>query len=391
METAAGRRRHRRLDSLTGARFLAAGLVFLCHIATSAFFKPGTTVGDGLMSATKSAGTIGVSFFFLLSGFVLAWSARTEETYGSVLRRRLVKIFPNHLVTYALAMFVYAAATTPAGTAVLNALLLQAWSSDPTVFLSVNGSSWSLSCELLFYALLPLLLPLVRRIAPAQLWWWAGGVTAAVLLVPVAAHLLPQGQTFPPMGTWLDGVSVDRMWFTYIFPLTRLLEFVLGILMARIVLSGRWTGFGAGKAALLTVAAYVLGCCTPMLFTVSAVTVIPLSLLIAALAVCDSDGKRTPLATTPMRRLGEASFAFYLVHGIVLAFTGKQLAKAHHTLTVPEGVLVTLATFAASVGLALAMYHWIEMPAVRRWSRPRTARTPAVNTTTPEQAMSHSA
>ncbi|MGW1075435.1 acyltransferase family protein [Streptomyces sp. NPDC002537] len=389
MEIAASRRRERRLDSLTGARFLAAGLVFLCHIATSAFFKPGTAVGDGLMSATKSAGTIGVSFFFLLSGFVLAWSARPGDTYGGVLRRRLVKVFPNHLVTFALAMFVYAAAT-PAGTAVLNALLLQAWSSDPMVFLSVNGSSWSLSCELLFYALLPLLLPLVRRISPARLWWWAGGLAAAVMLVPVAAQLIPQGQTFPPMGTWLDGVSTDRMWFTYIFPLTRLLEFVLGILMARIVLSGRWIGFGAGKAALLTVAAYVLGLYTPMLFTVSAVTVVPLALFIAALAVSDTEGTGTPLATAPMRRLGEVSFAFYLVHGIVLAFIGKQLAKAHHTLTLTEGVLVSLLAFAVSTGLALAMYHLIEMPAVRLWSRPRAARTPATGGTT-ERAMSHSA
>lgn len=389
MESTAGAPRNHRLDSLTGARFVAAGLVFLCHIATGGLFAAGSSAADGLMTATKTAGTIGVSFFFVLSGFVLTWSARPGETYGGVLRRRLVKIFPNHVVTFALAMAVYAAATTPSGTAVLNLLLLQSWSSDPAVFLSVNGASWSLSCELFFYALFPVLLPLVGRIRAARLWWWAAGVAAAVMLLPLAAgSLLPSSPAFPQVGSWLDGVSIQGLWFVYVFPLTRLLEFVLGMLMARVVLSGRWINLSPVRAALLTALAYVVGIYTPMLFTVAAVTVVPLALFIAALANADAGGRRTALAGPVMRRLGEASFAFYLVHGIVLAYAGEQVAGTGRPLTTLESVLVSLLALAVSLGLALALYHWIETPVMRRWGRPvlRVTVAPAGSSVVAEQS-----
>lgn len=388
MESAAGAARHHRLDSLTGARFIAAALVFVCHLATGGLFAAGSGAADGLMTATKTAGTIGVSFFFVLSGFVLTWSTRPGETYARVLRRRLVKIFPNHVVTFALAMAVYAAAATPLGTAVLNLLLLQSWSTDPMVFLSVNGASWSLSCELLFYALFPLLLPLVGRIRAGRLWWWAAGFAAAVMLLPLAAaHLLPSSPAFPTVGSWLDGVSVKGLWFVYIFPLSRLLEFVLGMLMARVVLSGRWIGLGALPAAALTAVAYVVGVYTPMLFTAAAVTVVPLALFIAALATADAEGLRTGLKGRVMRRLGEVSFAFYLLHGIVLAYIGDQLAGLSHPLTTAQSVLVSLLALVVSLLLSLALYHGVETPVMRRWGRPRRAASP-VSAELPEPAAS---
>jgi len=369
-------RRTKRLDSLTGMRFVAAGLVFLSHIATGGTFAVGSTAADGLHTVTKTASTVGVSFFFVLSGFVLTWSARPGDTYTGFLRRRLVKIYPNHLVTFALAMLLFAAAATPPGTAVLNLLLLQAWSSDPSVYLSVNGASWSLSCELLFYALFPLLLPLVHRIGAARLWWWAGGVAAAVMVLPLAAGLLPATPAIPETGAALDGVSFDRLWFLYVFPLSRLLDFVLGMLMARIVLSGRWIGLGAGWSALLAVAGYVLGILTPMAFTFDAVTIVPLALLVAALAAADDAGTRTPMASRPMLLLGEASFAFYLVHGVVLTYL-HDLVGAESGLALLPGVLFALGALVVSLALALAMHRWIESPAVRRWGRPRRTGGPA--------------
>ncbi|WP_345942438.1 acyltransferase [Streptomyces sp. SID2888] len=373
-----------RLDSLTGMRFVAAGLVFLSHIATGGTFAAGSAVADGLDTVTKTASTVGVSFFFVLSGFVLTWSARPGDTYTGFLRRRLVKVYPNHLVTFGLAMVLFASAATPSGTAVLNLLLLQAWSSDPSVYLSVNGASWSLSCELLFYALFPLLLPLVRRIGVARLWWWAGGVAAAVLLLPVAALLLPAEPAIPATGSALDGVSFDRLWFLYIFPLSRLLDFALGMLMARIVLSGKWIRLGAGWSALLAAAAYVLGILTPMAFTFDAVTIVPLALLVAALASADRTGTRTPMASWPLRLLGEASFAFYLVHGVVLT-TMHDWVGSDTGLATGVGVLFSLGALAVSLVLALAMHRWIESPAVRLWGRSRPA-TPATGPV-PEQRL----
>jgi peptidoglycan/LPS O-acetylase OafA/YrhL len=88
-----------RLPSLTGMRFIAAVGVFLFHgILYGGFFSSTHAVGV-LGSVVNVAGWAGVVFFFILSGFVLTWSLRPKDTVPSFWRRRLLKVFPNHLVT----------------------------------------------------------------------------------------------------------------------------------------------------------------------------------------------------------------------------------------------------------------------------------------------------
>ena len=361
-----------RLDSITGARFIAAFMVFLFHIATINLFVTGGGVAKSLTFATKSAGTIGVSFFFVLSGFVLTWSARPGDTYGGFLRRRLVKVFPNHVVTFCLAMLLFAASATPPARAVLNLLLLHAWVPNPETFLSVNGPSWSLSCELLFYATFPLLLSATGRIRASRLGWWAGGVVATIVALPSLALLLPAAPVFGDDfdGTILGGQSEHRLWLLYIFPLARLLDFVLGMLMARIVLAGRLPRVRVAPAALLTVAGYTAGLFVPLLYTVDAVTVVPLALLIAALTAGEARGERSLLGRPLMRRLGEISFAFYLVHAIVLTFLRAMVGFDRQLSPLP-GLLFAIVGLVLSIGVAALLYTYVERAAMRRWARPR--------------------
>ncbi|KAB1929940.1 acyltransferase [Micromonospora sp. ALFpr18c] len=101
-----------RLPSLTGLRFVATTLVFACHIAVITQFIDGS-LGSFVASAFPLAGPYGVGLFFVLSGFVLTWTARKADRTTSFWRRRVVKIYPSHLVTFALA----AALTVVAGRA----------------------------------------------------------------------------------------------------------------------------------------------------------------------------------------------------------------------------------------------------------------------------------
>lgn len=372
----------RRLDALTGARFLAALSVFVFHVATIGVFPAGSGVARVLDATTKSAGSIGVSFFFVLSGFVLTWSARPVESYGSFLRRRLVKIFPNHLVTFAAAMVAFAAAATPPGTALLNAVLLQSWVPRPEVFLSVNGSSWSLSCELLFYALFPLALGAIRRIPAGQLWRVTLVMIGIVLMLPAAAHLIPKGEVFDPaqFGTLLGGESITRMWFLYIFPPVRLLDFVIGILMARLVMQGRWIRLPVLAAVGLTAVGYVVALFTPWLVTVDAATVIPLALLVPTMASAETAGLAPRWLTSRIARLlGEVSFAFYLVHGIVLTYLRMRVGFARQ-LTVAEGGLFVAVSLILSLVFSIGLHKAVEMPLVRQWGsrRRRPATYPAL-------------
>ncbi|MGC0367614.1 peptidoglycan/LPS O-acetylase OafA/YrhL [Rhodococcus sp. 27YEA15] len=89
-----------RLDSLTGLRFCAAPAVFVCH----AYLVATMTGTRTLPEWATAAGFAGVGFFFVLSGFVLTWSAKKNDSDLGFWRRRFVKIYPNHFVTWAIAI-----------------------------------------------------------------------------------------------------------------------------------------------------------------------------------------------------------------------------------------------------------------------------------------------
>src|SRR5262245_62142748 len=74
-----------RVESLTGLRWWAAFFVF-CHHMTNLAPLP---IYDFL-----KYGTSGVTFFFVLSGFVLTWSARPGTKIRTFYRRRFARIFP---------------------------------------------------------------------------------------------------------------------------------------------------------------------------------------------------------------------------------------------------------------------------------------------------------
>ncbi|GHD41732.1 hypothetical protein D9V29_01735 [Mycetocola manganoxydans] len=70
------RRKHgQRLDSLTGLRFIAAFVVFGIH---SLYYGQ-----DSWTESVFAAGMTGVSFFYIVSGFVLAWTAREHDPVRS--------------------------------------------------------------------------------------------------------------------------------------------------------------------------------------------------------------------------------------------------------------------------------------------------------------------
>ncbi|MFV2117917.1 hypothetical protein ACE14D_05535 [Streptomyces sp. Act-28] len=87
------------------------------------------------------------------------------------------------------------------------------------------------------------------------------------------------------------------------------------------------------------------------------------ALLVAAAARADLEGRRTGLGGRWAIRLGHWSFAWYLVHEIVI----RLWLGAHGR---PEGVVATarvwLLVIAVSLALSAAAYHWVEHPLERR-------------------------
>ncbi len=344
-----------RLPSLTGLRFLAALAVFGFHLNALGLFDGGPA--ESAMGLLFGPGAIGVSFFFVLSGFVLTWSARPNDTAVSTWRRRAARVFPNHVVTWSLAavgLLLLGVHEVSPLTVLLGLLLVQAWVPVQDVYFAVNTPAWSLSCELAFYVAFPLLLRGIDAVRTRWLWPLACALVLVVLLVPVAALPLSAEAAY---------------WLVYICPLTRVPEFALGMVMARIVRQGRWIGVGLLPAFALFLVAYFASAHLPGTFGYVAGTIVPLALLIPAAAVADVHGGRSPWRGRTWVRLGELSFAFYLVHHAVIRTLAEALEETD--LPRPPAALAAAVMFLVSLGVAWLLHRLVERPAYRLLTRGR--------------------
>lgn len=370
------------LPSLTALRIVAASLVFFSHgLILPIFADPGAANIYGLIA--HNMGAIGVLFFFILSGFVLTWSAKDDDTAGRFWRRRFFKIYPNHFVVYAIFLILFVASAHPLflSSAVSSFFLVHAWWPDPQLMLfAINGPTWSLSVEVVFYIAFPLLLPLISKIPRRGLWFAAGVVAAIALLMPVIASALLPDQPMSPFST---NVSWPQLWFLYYLPLTRMFEFILGMIMARILMTGAWVRIRPFAALLLVLATYVAT--TPLLVFDGrqALFLVPLALLITACAASDVDGRSRLLKRPTFVWLGNISYAFFVVHITVLfslyaLFSGFWgFGGPPHPFSTPGGIAFLAGAYFITVFFAWLLYALVEKPMMRRFARRRVP-APAV-------------
>jgi peptidoglycan/LPS O-acetylase OafA/YrhL len=354
------------LPSLTGMRWMAALLVFGLHIQVVGYFAGR---GQGLMSWGFDAGDTGVSFFFVLSGFVLMWSARHKDKVTSFWRRRFARIYPVHLVTVTLALlmaYTMAPKMKPTGAeAAANLLLVHSW--VHAWWQTLDPVSWSLACEAFFYALFPALAWGLRKLPARALV----ALTVACVVVDLA---LPWVNTHYNMG-----------WDIYAYPLARVPEFILGAASARLVMLGRWRGPRLEASLAITIIGYFLA---PQLGNGSqhvAGTITGFALLIPAAACADLKGEPSMWRHPVLVRLGELSFAFYMIHLLVLR-AGEHLFAAYPHLPALEALAAAGVAFTISLALAWVLYEGVERPGRRLLLRSGRRRRPEAGAATPDSA-----
>jgi peptidoglycan/LPS O-acetylase OafA/YrhL len=344
-----------RLDSLTGMRFFAALVVVLIHVG-------GQFASARWLLTADNFGYIGVSFFFLLSGFVLTWSCARQPT-----RRfwwlRVARVWPAQFLLALVALTVLAAQERIPGTLLGKAedlLLLQAWSRNEQVYYGGNGVSWSLSAEMFFYLLFPLAIVLLRRLRGRGLLATAAVTVAVMALAPLVA-------------TWIGVSAATYSWLFFVFPPYRFAEFLLGMVLARAMLLGLripapgWTWLGAAlglAAAVCWLVELSLHTGTAIQRPFVALLMLPFfALLLLAGATRDLQRRRWWLSSWQLLRLGECSFALYLVHKPVFLLTSRWSWWDN-----PGGVW-GLASFVAFLALAVAVaaviHYLLEKPIER--------------------------
>ena len=330
------------LPRLTSLRFFAASGVFMYHLCR---IYPGMP-----LKATSTVGYVGVAFFFVLSGFVLTWST---PIYNGVEAKqfwikRVARVYPSHLAMMVIALLLPARPLPLTWVAVPpNALLLQSWFSPNDIAFGVNAVSWSLSCEAFFYLCAPLLISVLNALKPLQRYLAAAagaGVAWSIGLVMVA-----------------NGVNT----YAYHLPIVRIGEFIIGIALALALRDGVRLPFRSVCLAGVTTAVMVMVCLrTGQVTTVSGILMVPaFAWLIYACAQADLDGVRGVLRLKLLEHLGITSFAFYLVHELVL-LNLKPLPWPHGSKLVNLATVIVLWVICQAA--AELLYRGVERPAQRR-------------------------
>jgi peptidoglycan/LPS O-acetylase OafA/YrhL len=169
-----------------------------------------------------------------------------------------------------------------------------------------------------------------------------------------------------------DGDSAHR--WLYRMPLTRLGDFVVGVAAAMLIRCTRAPAWGAALAQLVGVISIVWLMVQPSLLFAAwswdAVYLGPVFLLIWGLAAGQGTLLARFLASPPMIVAGEASFAFYILHGPMLGLLAYAGVNSE-----AKWVLQTTLQFTMILVLAVGAHHIIELPA-QRWLRNTLDRRP---------------
>ncbi|WP_265094021.1 acyltransferase family protein [Cronobacter malonaticus] len=154
------------LHGLTIFRFVAAFYVFIfhCNIRYGIDFRNlvGIEANDYIIKFLKN-GAVGMSFFFVLSGFVLAY-ASSNGIRKDYFLSRIARIYPAYIALGIITLpfiFMYDMKHIMAYLA-LFITSTQSWFAGSFTAWNFSGS-WSISTEMFFYVTFPFLFPIIKK------------------------------------------------------------------------------------------------------------------------------------------------------------------------------------------------------------------------------------
>ena len=353
-------RKPARLNGLTGLRTFAAINIVLFHFSNPQWF--------GWLAPVVNAGYVSVSFFILLSGFVLAYNYAGRARAGDLKKgrfweARFTRLYPVYLLSLLLSWRMvpaeYAAHTHGmfwAGMA-LSPLLLQGWIPQIATFL--NTPAWTMSAESAYYIAFPWLAKMKKpermgpQLARMAAVWGLGMVPGLLYMV-----LNPDGIAHPDR--WSYGPWLQVLKYT---PLPHLASFVFGVMLAnldelvprpgRLRLNLGLAGF-AGILGILS-----LGPLVPYALSHDGLLMPLFGCVILGLA--GENPLATLLGARPLVFVGEASYCLYLLH-----FNLWNLIHDSHVLE-RTGLIRfdPWISYVLLIGLALLALYLVEKPAQR--------------------------
>lgn len=301
-----------RIITLQSLRFVFCLFIFVFH-----YFR---SVGS---SGFEYGGDAGVTFFFMLSGLVVSIGCgHSVENgtfqYSKFLRKRLAKLYPLHLLTFAaaLCMGIVAGVKFNLTKTIVHLLMLQEFSLSEEMMNYGSGLSWFLGTLFFCYVFLPFL---YRRLVILH-----STVSCVYLALYTCVALA--------LASHCSNAAIDN--YVFAFPPLRVIDFVIGVLLYRFYampISGRLKRWIEAQSTILQsiieITIVAVASVTWMTFDLLPSWLrfapyfwLPFSLLIYWFAIAEnSRGVISRILSQRMLVfLGNISFEIYMTHGIVI-------------------------------------------------------------------------
>ncbi|OME86915.1 acyltransferase [Paenibacillus sp. FSL A5-0031] len=335
------------LNSLTSFRFIAALMVFVFHLEVFSQFQ---------------LGSAGVQFFFVLSGFILAYNYHSKfsevsrKNLKNFYRARFAKVYPVHLLTFIIAAPLVILYFKPDGLyfikfafmSAINLLLVQSFIPNEGTYFNFNGVSWTLSVEALFYLTFPFLIWTFTKLKVVK-----NVIIAVVAIVVVWVVLFI-------LNVNLNESSDFQKWVLHIFPVARMFEFSTGVIMGIIFAANPKREVSNKKLLSFLEILSVVLFIAALLFSIGldvgivrGVYFVPIWCLLIYTFAHNGGLLSKALSNRLLVYLGEISFSFYMIHQLVIRY------YEYFNLETTYKFLICLVL---SLLLSAAMFKYYEEP-----------------------------
>nr|WP_294941887.1 acyltransferase [uncultured Mucilaginibacter sp.] len=304
------------IESVTLLRGIAALGVCIVH-----FYVANQVVYSPPVARIFFMGQLGVTIFFVLSGFILPYSLYRKgysiSDFPKFLLKRSIRIDPPYWATIIL-LFVFK--ILPLQVLSLKVILLHVFYLVPFAEGApwFNGIFWTLAIEFQYYVLLGLLFPLLIKIRPL--------LSLAIVLLASVACVFMNFETRELIFASLHNFAVGYIVFLYF----------------------------AGKVSLGQAIGVLLAFCAFLAFKVSITTGLVPAITALFLLLYKSKSPKVLLF------LGNISYSLYLMH-IIFMYLWLHFIKSY----INNAFVLGITSMGVGIGAAYVFYLLIEKPSLK--------------------------
>ncbi len=341
------------IRSLQSMRFIAIFMIFLSHLG---FLQQTEFANFYEKYILGGASNSGVSFFIILSGFLLAYkyydnikqSVDLKYSYNFTVNR-IKKFYPLHLLTilvfipnYFISYFANPLVEVPL--LLSNVFLIKSFIPWDVAYFSYNAPSWFLSTLLLLYFITPLLIKNIRALLENMRY-----KLLIIALLIISAYAVGVGIIFILNNT----DNQFTKWFVYISPFFRIIDFSIGIL------SGIWVKKAYNNKKLNVIAFSIMEILCIIFFIIAyknrfivdkffrfGIYYIPILTIIVIVFSFNRGIISKIISNKVMMYFASISFEFFLIHNVVIHFMTR-------TILTQMPILVCILCFFVSILISI--------------------------------------